>query len=202
MIKASYQHNDRRRLRRIGKRARPVSGGFWDLETRKVLLDTGENCIEWNLAAIVEWAGLRVFHFELFADCLIVDGKTAPLFATSLIQRFEALLFVLQVFWGTNEFLHGLHVEKLMNVVVVSQEIRWEFPRPFELAVFSNHSLDLFHESVFGVVTTDFGGSVVGVLKFLSIGELDDPGRNRNSPVRSRLIEANLQKNSILETSD
>jgi hypothetical protein len=178
-----------------------VSGGFWDLETRKVLLDTGENCIEWNLAAIVEWAGLRVFHFELFADCLIVDGKCTAL-CNILIQRFEALLLVLQVFWGTYEFLHGLHVEKLMNVVVVSEEIRWDFPRPFELAVFSNHSLDLFHESVFGVVTTDIGSSVVGVLKLLGLCELGDPGGNGNRAVRSRLIEASLQKNSILETSD
>ena len=89
-----------------------------------------------------------------------------------------------------------------MNVVVVSEEIRWDFPRHFELAVFSNHSLDLFHESVFGVIAGDVEGSVVRVLKFLGIGELDDPGRNRNGAVRSRLIEANFQKNSILETSD
>ena len=89
-----------------------------------------------------------------------------------------------------------------MNVVVVSEEIRWDFPRPFELAVFSNHSLDLFHESVFGVVAGDVEGSVVGVLKLLGLCELDDPGRNRNRAVRSRLIEANFQKNSVLETSD
>jgi hypothetical protein len=83
----------------------------------------------------------------------------------------------------------------------VSEEIRRDFPGPFELAVFSNHSLDLFHESVFGVVAGDVGGSVVGVLKFLGLCELDDPGRNRNRAVRSRLIEANFQKNSILEAS-
>jgi hypothetical protein len=89
-----------------------------------------------------------------------------------------------------------------MNVVIVSEEIRWDFPRHFELAVFSNHSLDLFHESVFGLVAGDVEGSVVGVLKLLGLGELDDPGRNRNRVVRSRLIEANFQKNSIFETSD
>ncbi len=64
-----------------------------------------------------------------------------------------------------------------------------------------NRSLDLFYESVFGVVTTDIGGSVVGVLKLLGLCELGDPGRNRNRAVRSRLIEANFQKNSILEPS-
>ena len=119
-----------------------------------------------------------------------------------MIQRFEALFLVLQVFRGSDEFLHGFHVEKLMNVVVVPEEIRGNFPRPFELAVFSNHSLDLFHESVFGVIAGDVEGSVVRVLKLLGLCELDDPGRNRNGAVRSRLIEADFQENSILETSD
>ena len=88
-----------------------------------------------------------------------------------------------------------------MDIVVMPEEIRRDFPRQFELAVFSNHSLDLFHESVFGVVAGDVERSVVGVLKFLGLCELDDPGRNRNRVVRSRLIKANFQKNSILEAS-
>ena len=92
-----------------------------------------------------------------------------------VIQRFEALFFVLQVFRGSDEFLHRFHIEKLMNVVVVPEEIRGDFPCPLELAVFSNHSLDLFDESVFGVVAKDLEGSVVGVLKFLVLCELDDP---------------------------
>ena len=96
-----------------------------------------------------------------------------------MIQRLEALLFVLQIFGSPDEFLHRFHIEKLMNVVVVSEEIRGNFPRPFELAVFSNHGLDLFHESVFRVVAREVEGSV-----------------------RSRLIEADLQKDSVLETSD
>jgi hypothetical protein len=84
-----------------------------------------------------------------------------------VIQRFEALFLVLQVLRGSDEFLHRFHVKELMNVVVVPEEIRGNFPRPFELAVFSNHSLDLFHESVFGVVAVYAGGSAVGVLKLL-----------------------------------
>ena len=123
-------------------------------------------------------------------------------FCYVVVQRFEALFLVLQVLRGSDEFLHGFHVEKLMNVVVVSEEIRGDFPRPLELAVFSNHSLDLFHESVFGVVAGDVEGPVVRVLKLLGLCELDDPGRNRNRAVRSRLIEADFQENSILETSD
>ena len=89
-----------------------------------------------------------------------------------------------------------------MDVVIVSEEIRWDFPSLFELAVSSNQSLGLFHESIFWVVAVDVGDSVVGVLKLLGLCELDDPGRNRNRAVRSRLIEANFQKNSILEASD
>ena len=119
-----------------------------------------------------------------------------------VIQRFEALFLVLQIFRGPDEFLHPFHVEKLVDVVVVSEEIRWEFPRHFELAVFSNHSLDLFHERVFGVIAGDGKGSVVRVLKFLSIGELEDPRGDCDGSIRSRLIEANFQKNSILEASD
>jgi hypothetical protein len=164
-------------------------------------LDSCQNLVEGDLPAIVEWGGLYVFRFKLLADVFVLKREDSAL-CNVLIQGLESFSFVLQVFWGTNEFLHGIHVEKLMNIVVVSEEIRWDSPRPFELAVFSNHSLDLFHESVFGVVAEDAGGSVVGVLKLLGLCELDDPGRNRNRPVRSRLIEANFQKNSILETSD
>ncbi len=74
-----------------------------------------------------------------------------------------------------------------------------------KLQYVDNRALDIpcyNHETVFGVVAVNAGGSVVGVVKLLGLCELDDPGRNRNRPVRSRLVEANLQKNSILETSD
>lgn len=63
-----------------------------------------------------------------------------------------------------------------MNVVVVSEEIRGDFPCPFELAVFSNHCLDLFYESEFGVVAEDVEGPVVCVLKLLRLRKLYDPG--------------------------
>ena len=43
------------------------------------------------------------------------------------------------------DLMGSFDVEKLVDVVVVSEEIRWGFPRHFELAVFSNYSLDLFH---------------------------------------------------------
>ena len=89
-----------------------------------------------------------------------------------------------------------------MNVVVVPQEIRWNFPRHFELAVFSDHSLYLFHESVFGVIAGDVEGALVRVLKFPSIGELDDPRGDCDIAVRGGLIESDLQKNSILEASN
>src|SRR6266851_1993767 len=110
-----------------------------------------------------------------------------------MIQRFEALLLVLQVFWCPDEFLHGVDVKKLVDVIVVSQEIAWEFSCPLELSVLSDDSLDFFDKRVFGVVTGNFEGPVVRVLKLLGFSELDDPGRNRNSAVRSRLIEANFQ---------
>jgi hypothetical protein len=137
----------------------------------------------------------------LLPDILVID-REGPAFFYVLVQGLEALPFVLRVFRSSDEFLHGFHVEKLMNVVVVSEEIRWDFPSPFELAVFSNHSLDFFHESVFGVVTTDFGGSVVGVLKLLRLCELDNPRGDCNGAVRSRLIEANFQKDAVLEAGD
>src|ERR1022692_110819 len=130
------------------------------LETPKVPLDASEDRVQWNLAAIVEWAGLCVFPFELFADCLIVDGKCTAL-CNILIQRFETLLFVLRVCWGSDKFLHGFHVEELMNVVVVPQEIRRQFARSFELSVLSDYGLDLFDKCVLGVVTGNFEGSVV-----------------------------------------
>jgi hypothetical protein len=109
---------------------------------------------------------------------------------------------VLQVFRGSDEFLHSFHVEELMNVVVVPEEICGDFPGHLELAVFSNHSLHLFYESVFGVVAGDVEGSVVGVLKLFCLCKLYDPGKNRNRAVRSRLIETNFQENSILEAGD
>jgi hypothetical protein len=125
----------------------------------------------------------------------------APLSATFWFRDLKRF-FLCSEYWSSYECLHGIHVEKLMNVVVVSEEIRWEFPSSFELAVFSNHSLHLFHESVFGVIAVDVEGSVVLILKFSSIGELDNPRGDCNGAVRSRLIEANFQKNSILETRD
>jgi hypothetical protein len=97
-----------------------------------------------------------------------------------------------QVFRSPDEFLDCFDVEKLVDVVVMPEEIRWDVPGQFELTVFSNHSLDLFHESVFGVIAGDVEGAVVRVLKFLSIGELDDPRGDCNGAVWSRLIESNF----------
>ena len=71
----------------------------------------------------------------------------APLFATFWSKDLKRFFLCAKVFRSSDEFLHGIHVEKLMNVVVVSEEIRWDFPRPFELAVFSDHRLDLFNET-------------------------------------------------------
>src|SRR5579864_7107500 len=109
-----------------------------------------------------------------------------------MIQRLEALLLVLQVFWGTDESLHGFDVKKLVDVIVVSQEIGWELSRPLELSVLSDYGLDFFDKCVFGVVTQNFEGSVVRVLKLLGFGKLDDPGRNRNNAIRSRLIKTDF----------
>jgi len=87
---------------------------------------------------------------------------------------------------------HGSDVEKLMNIVIMPEEIRWDFPRQFELAVFSNHSLDLFHESVLGVITGDVERSVVRVLKFLCIGKLADPRGDCDTAVRCGLVESDF----------
>ena len=99
---------------------------------------------------------------------------------------------MLQIFWGSDELLHGFHIEKLMDVVVVSQEISWHFPGTFELAVLSNHGLDLFHESVFRVVARNFESSIVCVLKLLDFGEMDNPRRDCNGAVRGRLIKTDF----------
>ena len=88
-----------------------------------------------------------------------------------------------------------------MDIIVMSEEIRRDFPREFELAVFSNHGLDLFDKCIFGVIAGDIERSVVRVLKFSRIGELVDPSGNCNGAVRSRLVEANFQENSILEAA-
>jgi len=137
----------------------------------------------------------------LLADVLVFNREGSA-FCHVLVQRLETLLFVLQVFRSSDEFLHCFDIEKLVDIVVVSKEIRWDFPRHFELAVFSNHSLDLFYESVFGVIAGDVEGAVVRVLKFPSIGELYDPRGDCDGAVRGGLIESDLQENSILETSD
>jgi len=89
-----------------------------------------------------------------------------------------------------------------MDVVIVPQEVWRDFSRSFELPVLSDNSLDLFDKCVFRVVAGDVEGSVVRVLKLLGFSELDDPRRNRNRAVRGRLIEADFQENSILETGD
>ena len=89
-----------------------------------------------------------------------------------------------------------------MDVVVVSQEIGWDFPRAFELAVFSDDRLDFFDKRVFGVVAEDVESSVVCKLKFFGIGELDDPRRDWNGAIRSRLIKTDFEENSIFETGN
>jgi hypothetical protein len=109
-----------------------------------------------------------------------------------VIQRLEALLLVLQVFRSPDEFLHGFDIKKLVDVVVVSQEIGWDFSRPLELSVLSDYGLDFFDKCVFGVVTGNFEGPVVRVLKLLGFSKLDDPGRNRGGAVRSRLIKTDF----------
>ena len=91
---------------------------------------------------------------KLLADVFVFNGEGSA-FCYVLVQRLETLLFVLQVFQGPDEFLHCFYVKKLVDIIVVSEEIRWDFPGSFELAIFSNHSLDLFHESVFGVIAGD-----------------------------------------------
>jgi hypothetical protein len=109
---------------------------------------------------------------------------------------------VLQVFRGSNEFLYGFYVEKLMDIIVVPQEVRRDLPRSFELPIFSDDGLDFFDKRVFGVVAADVESSVVRILKFLRIGEVDDPRRDCNRAVRGGLIESDFQENSILESSD
>src|SRR5205807_5784751 len=52
-----------------------------------------------------------------------------------------------------------------MDVVVMSEEIPWDFARSFELAVLPDHRLNLFDERIFGVVARNFESSVVCVLK-------------------------------------
>jgi len=89
-----------------------------------------------------------------------------------------------------------------MDIVVMPEEIRRDFPRHFELAVFPDYGLDLFDKRVFRVIAGDFDSSVVYVLKFPGVSELDYPRGDGNRVVRGRLIEADLQKDSILETSD
>jgi len=67
------------------------------LETRKVLLNSGENCVQWNLAAIVERCRLRVFLFELFADVVVSNGE-GSLFATfwSNVKKLKSAQGVVQ----------------------------------------------------------------------------------------------------------
>lgn len=124
-------------------------------------------------------------------DIFVFDGEGSTL-CDVLVQRLESLLFVLQVFRSADEFLNGFHIKKLVDIVVMSQEVRRDFSRPFELRVFSDYGLDLFDKCVFGVVAGDFESSVVRVLKFLSVGELDSPGRGYNGAVRSRLIKTDF----------
>jgi hypothetical protein len=111
-----------------------------------------------------------------------------------VIQRLETLLLVLQVLWGPDEFLHRFDVKKLVDVVVVSQEIGWEFSCPLELSVLSDYGLDLFHESGFEVIAGDVEGSVFRVLEFPSIGELDDPRGDCDGAVRCGLVESDFQR--------
>ena len=123
---------------------------------------------------------------------ILVFDREGSTFCYVVIQRLEPLLLVLQVFWGPDEFLHGFDVKKLVDVVVMSEEIRWDFPGQFELAVFSNHCLDFFHESVFGVITGDVERSVIRVLKFLRIGKLADPRGDCDGAVRCGLVESDF----------
>src|SRR5207248_1586255 len=140
---------------------------------------------------IVKWSRLRIFRFELLANVFVFNCKGSA-FRNAVIQRLKTLLLMLHVFRGSNEFLNGFYVEQLMNVVVVSQEIRRDFPRAFELAVFSDDGLDFFDKRVFGVIAGDIESSVVRILKFFGIGELDDPRRDWNGAVRSRLIKTDF----------
>ncbi len=110
----------------------------------------------------------------MFADIFVFDGESSTL-GDVQVQRLETLLFVLQVFRGPDEFLYGFYVKKLMDVIVVSQEIGWDFSRPFELSVLSDYGLDFLDECVFGVVTGNFEGPVVRVLKLPGFSELDSP---------------------------
>ena len=70
-------------------------------------------------------SGMCVFRFELFVDVVVLNGE-GPARCDVLVQRLEALLFVRQVFRSPDELLHGFYVKKLIDVVVVSQKIRWD----------------------------------------------------------------------------
>jgi hypothetical protein len=91
-----------------------------------------------------------------------------------------------------DEFLHGSYVKKLMDIVVVSQEVRRDLSRRSELSVLSDYGLDFFDKGVFGVVAGNVASLVVCVLKFLGFSELDDLRRDCNSAVRSCLIKTDL----------
>ena len=139
--------------------------------------------------------------FRTVSGLFVFDGEGST-FCDVLVQGLEALLLVFQIFRSSDEFLYGFDIKKLVDIVVVSQEIGWDFSRPFELSVFSDDGLDLFHESVFGVVAGDVGGSGCRRIEASWPLRTGRSGGARTSAVRSRLIEANFQKNSILEASD
>ena len=86
------------------------------------MLDSGEHSVECNLATIVESRGFRVFALKLLSDVLVLNGKGSAL-CDILIQRFEALLVVLQVLGYPNEFLHCLDIKKLVNILVMPEKI-------------------------------------------------------------------------------
>ena len=75
---------------------------------------------------------------------------------------------MLQVFGSPDEILHGFYVEKLMDIVVVSQEVRRDLSRGSELSVLSDYGLDFFDKGVFGVVAVTPRYWVVCIGSFLA----------------------------------
>ena len=48
------------------------SDPFSLLHTCKILPDSDEDFLEWNLASIIKWRRLRIFGLELLADALVL----------------------------------------------------------------------------------------------------------------------------------
>src|SRR5438552_2908080 len=92
-----------------------------DSEARKILSNSHQYLLQWDLSAVVKGCGFGVFGFELLEDGSFQRESSAR--SEVMVFGFETLRFMFLISARAYESLNRGYIEELIKIVVVSKKI-------------------------------------------------------------------------------